>query len=63
MGSPNYMTPVLALVTLPHAVHRVHNVKIAELHLETVIVEKIAMSLVTAVQMLPAPEVSIFDYA
>ena len=55
----NYLVLVLALVTLLHAVHGEHYVKTVELHMETVIVAKIAMSLVTAVQMLSALEVGI----
>ena len=61
MLSLQYMVPVLALAILPHAVHRHQILMLAELVMETVIVVIIAIypSIMTAVQMLLALEVSI----
>ena len=56
----DYMVPVLALAILPLAVQGVH-VRLAELVMKIVIVVMIAiyLTIMTAVQMLPALEVSI----
>ena len=56
-----HLVPVLALAILPHAVHSHQILLLAELVMETVIVVMTAfyLPIMTAVQMLPALEVSI----